>query len=598
MSGGPLLEEGRTMSEILEPLRSGNAADYASEKHDDALINKVALELASTGGQKLATYEKAPDSLIGRYGLVTVNGIAKIPEGVVNAVKHNIDNPMSALGTIGMGAGMAVALKAVLPEAGPAGRIAGLALGAYFTYKAAEPVIGAYKLAGAATTLKEIDQAATQIGNAGGTFIVDSAIAGIGYKAGSALATKVLAMPQLSGYVQARHNFYEGLGNKFADSLGVAPLDAHAHHHHGVIPPYLLDELSLRNPQNSDFLSTRNKTIEIDKHSSPMNPRSQQDFKGAREVYDAQGQEVQPGKKVRFEGDKPSGNIEADRAYEYTGEVRDFYLKEFGRNGIDGKGMKYVSTVNYGQNFENAFWDGKQMTYGRPGPDSPFKTFVLRDIAAHEIAHGVTEMEAKLRYHGQAGALNESHSDVFGALVEQYTKKQTADKASWLMGEGIWKENVKGRALRDMANPGTAYNDPAIGRDPQPAHMDKYIKTWSDNGGVHLNSGIPNKAFVNFAKAVGGNAWEKPGQIWFEARRVSGSNPSFSQFAQHTIDVATKLGHSGEVPKLEAAWKSVGVTPNINIGDVLTPGAGGGAEVVSSLGGQWLKNIVAKKKAG
>lgn len=588
------------MSEIFEPLRSENAATNASDKHDDALISKVAQEMTASG-MKLAAYEKAPDSLIGRYGLVTVNGIAKVPEGVVNAVKHNIENPMAALGTIGMGAGMAVVLKTVLPEAGPAGRIAGLALGTYFTYKAAEPVIGAYKLAGNATTMKELDQASTMLGNAGGTFIVDSAIAGIGYKAGSALATRMLAMPQMASFNQAKANFYDGIGNKVADAMGVKPLNSHLHHHHeGVIPPYLLDDLAARNPHNSDFLSTRAKIQEIESKSGPMNPRNNVDNKGAIEVYDAQGKEVQPGQRARFEGEKPTGNSEVDRAYEYTKEIREFYKNEFGRNSIDGKGMKMVSTVNYGQNFENAFWDGKQMTYGRPGKDSPFKTFVLRDIAAHEVAHGVTEMEAKLRYYGQAGALNESHSDVFGALVEQYAKKQTADKASWLMGEGIWKDNIQNaRALRDMANPGTAYNNPAIGKDPQPAHMDKYVKTWGDNGGVHINSGIPNKAFVNFSKSVGGFAWEKPGQIWFEARKLSGSNPSFSQFAQHTIDAAGKLGYSGEVPKLEAAWKSVGVTPDLKIGDILTPGAGGSGEAaVSTLGGQWLKSILSKKKAG
>ncbi len=567
------------MEEFTE-LRSSEAKNDTS--NNDALINKVALEMA--GGQRadLMTFEKAPDSAISRYGLVTVKGISKVPEGVLNAVKHNIENPLDALGTVAMGAGMAIGLKAILPSGGPAGRIAGVALGAYFTYKAAEPIIDAYQKAGSATTMSQLDAAATQIGNTGGTFIVDSAIAGIGYKAGSYAANKMFAMPQMQGFVKARDGFYNNMGAKLSDSMGITSSADISHvrfggpHTHGLLPPYLMDELIRRNPQNSDFLSTRNKTHELHDQPSKMSPRSEQDFKGAREVYDAKGREVQPGERARFEGEKPTGNVDVDRAYDYTGEIRDFYLKEFGRNGLDGKGGKFISTVNYGQNFENAFWDGKQMTYGRPGKDSPFKTFILRDVAAHEVTHGITEMEARTRYHGQAGALNESYSDVFGALVEQRARGQNAKDASWLIGEGIWKENVNGKALRDMANPGKAYNDAAIGKDPQPAHMKDYIKTWGDNGGVHYNSGIPNKAFADFAKLADGKAWEAPGQIWFEARRAAGSNPSFGSFAAHTIEAATKLGRSDLVPKLDSAWRGVGVIPDINAVDVLTPGSGGG----------------------
>ncbi|MBX9685217.1 MAG: M4 family metallopeptidase, partial [Candidatus Obscuribacterales bacterium] len=538
--------------------------DFQKESHDDAkagehnnaLINKVALEMANEqrDGKNLLSFANAPSNVFDRYAMVTTQGIAKLPEGVVNAVKHNINHPTEALATIGMGAGMAVALKAVLPEAGPAGKIAGAALGAYFTYKAAEPIIDAYKKAGRATTMQDINVAAVQIGNAGGTFVVDSALAAVGYKAGAGLASRALALPAGKSFVSARDNFYNNVGAKFSDAMGVTPIDSAAslrnlhQHHMGVIPPYMLEEMAKRNPNNGDFLSTRNKTLELQRTGDGIKPRSDGDMHGAREVYDAKGQEIQPGDKARFEGEKVTGNPDVDRAYDYTGDVREFYMKEYGRNSIDGKGMKFVSTVNYGQNFENAFWDGKQMTYGRPGPDSPFKTFILRDVAGHEITHGITEMEANTKYFGQSGALNESYSDVFGALVDQYAKKQTADKASWVVGEGIWQDNVKGRGLRDMANPGTAYNDPAIGKDPQPAHMKNYVKTWGDNGGVHINSGIPNKAFAEFAKAVGGNAWETPGHVWFEARRAAGSNPSFAQFAFQTVEAANKLGKVDEVP--------------------------------------------------
>lgn len=328
-----------------------------------------------------------------------------------------------------------------------------------------------------------------------------------------------------------------------------------------VIPPHLLKEMVNRNPSDPELVKTLNKTTDLQETPIIVRPRVDTGANGDREVYDAQGKEVQPGVKVRFEGEKPTGETEADNAYDYTGLVRDFFKKEFGRNSIDGQGMKFISTVNYGENYENAFWDGSQMTYGRPGPDSPFKSFVILDVVGHEIMHGVTERESNMRYWGQSGALNESMSDVFGELIEQWSKKQTADQADWVIGNGIWKDTVKGRGLRDMLNPGTAYDDPAVGKDPQPAHMKDYWNGWGDNGGVHYNSGIPNRAFATFAKAVGGNAWEAPGHIWYNALKAAGSNPDFASFAHHTVEAAKAMGRADLVQKLEAAWDGVGVKP-------------------------------------
>lgn len=556
-----------------------------SVKGDDALINKVALEMAGTQTNAMDTFQKAPDNAFSRYGMVTAQGLAKTPEGILNAAKHYANDPLAALETVGMGAGMAVVLKAVLPETGPVGKTAALGIAGILTYKAAEPIIDGYKQAGSARSMLDMNNASSQIGNALGVFAVDSVFAVAGYKMGAKFSDKMLATPTGAKFVEARTGMYDKIGAKVSDTLGITAVEAGGlakprHFHpegYGVVPPYMLDELVARNPNNGDFLKTRNRTSDMQNNPGGLRPRNEagQDFQGAREVYDAQGRQQQPGQKARFEGEKPTGNVEVDNSYDFTGDVRKFYVEIHGRNGIDGKGMKYVSTVNYGKNYENAFWDGKQMTYGKPGPDSPFKTFVLRDVTAHEITHGVTEMESNLRYYGQAGALNESHSDVFGALVEQFTKKQTADKGSWLTGEGIWKDHIKGRALRDMKNPGTAYNDPAVGKDPQPGHMKDYVKTWGDNGGVHYNSGIPNRAFTNFAIDMGGFAWEKSGKIWFDARKVAGDNPSFAQFAHHTIESAKKLNMPEAVPKLEKAWESVGVKPDINAKDTHTPGGGG-----------------------
>lgn len=268
--------------------------------------------------------------------------------------------------------------------------------------------------------------------------------------------------------------------------------------------------------------------------------------------------------------------------------VRDFYSTVHSRNSLDGKGMKFIATENFGQNFGNAYWTplNHQMVYGSPGADSAMSTVVLLDVIGHEITHGVTEFEADLKYEGQSGALNEHISDVFGQLIRQWSEKKSAKDADWLIGKGIWKPGIKGVAMRNMLHPGTAFDDPRIGKDTQPAHMKDYAKlpiaARSDWGGVHENCGIPNRAFALFAIDVGGNAWEKPGKIWYAARAAAGSaggattgargcSPSFAQFAYYTVESAKKLGYSKEVPKLEKAWQAVGITPSATETDTLTP---------------------------
>ena len=338
----------------------------------------------------------------------------------------------------------------------------------------------------------------------------------------------------------------------------------------GIIPPYMFEELARRNPDSHQYKDMLNP-----KHAPqtfwPFPPRPGKDYHGDREVYDAQGKSTHPGKKARFEGEPATGKDEVDKAYNFTGEVRSFYKDLYNRNSIDGKGMKFVSTVNYGDNYNNAFWNGSQMTYGKPGESSPFRTFMLQDICGHEITHGVTEQDAHLQYWGQSGALNESISDIFGELIKQHADHQAAKEGHWLVGEGIWKDSVHGRGLRDILHPGTAYDDPKIGKDPQPDKMKDYVQTTRDHGGVHVNSGIPNRAFALFATSVGGNAWEAPGHIWYAARKAAGSNPSFAQFAYQTIEQAKALGCKDDVEKLQKAWEEVGVKPSASEKDIATP---------------------------
>jgi len=221
-----------------------------------------------------------------------------------------------------------------------------------------------------------------------------------------------------------------------------------------------------------------------------------------RTIYDAKTTQNLPGTEVLDEGGQASGDKAVQEAYEYSGNTYDFYSKIFNRNSVDDHGLTLKSTVHFDQNYDNAFWNGQQMIYG---DGQYFQSFtVCLDVVAHELTHGVTQNEAQLVYSGQSGALNESISDVFGSLVKQWSKNQTADQADWLIGAGLFTSAVYGQALRSMANPGTAYDDPAIGKDPQPSDMSGYVDTTDDNGGVHINSGIPNRAFYLASMSLGG----------------------------------------------------------------------------------------------
>jgi Zn-dependent metalloprotease len=173
----------------------------------------------------------------------------------------------------------------------------------------------------------------------------------------------------------------------------------------------------------------------------------------------------------------------------------------------------------------------------------------------------VTGDEAGLVYLGQAGALNESVSDVFGSLVKQYAQKENAGEADWLIGAGLFTSKVHGVALRSLKAPGTAYDDPLLGRDPQPATMAGYVKTSSDNGGVHTNSGIPNHAFYLAATALGGHAWEKAGRIWYETLRDKRlkRTATFAQFARYTVVNAGHFFGAAERRAVAGAWAAVGV---------------------------------------
>lgn len=289
----------------------------------------------------------------------------------------------------------------------------------------------------------------------------------------------------------------------------------------------------------------------------------QSEGKKQRLISTVNNQQELPGKRVRGEGEPPSGDQAVDEAYESLGVVYDFFWDVYERNSIDDEGMPLNGTVHFGTKYNNAFWDGERMVFGDGDGDLLNRFTLSLDVIGHELTHGVTEDEARLIYFNQAGALNESMSDVFGSLVKQYAAKQTAAEADWLIGSGLFTPKVQGVALRSLKAPGTAFDDPILGKDTQPAHMDDFVHTMQDNGGVHINSGIPNRAFYLAATNIGGFAWEKAGRIWYTTMRDSQVRPNtgFLRFARRTVINAGTMYGQGSVEQqaVHDAWQEVGL---------------------------------------
>lgn len=281
-----------------------------------------------------------------------------------------------------------------------------------------------------------------------------------------------------------------------------------------------------------------------------------------RMVYIADGN-MTPGTLARAEGDPKHADKSVNEAYDYSGKTYDFYDQIFKRNSLDGRGMQLISSVHYttssGRPVANAYWNGKQMLYG-DGAAGLFKSFTASlDVVAHELTHGVQSFESNLDYYGESGALNEHFSDVFGILVRQWSKKLTAAKSDWLIGADLMVAAPTRRALRDMENPGTAFtNDPLLGSDDQPAHMRKFYRGTEDDGGVHINSGIPNRAFVLAAKDLGGYAWNAAGRIWYDTMRQLSQNSDFAHFADICRQVAQQHGARSSAA-VDKALKAVGL---------------------------------------
>ncbi|MDX6325573.1 MAG: hypothetical protein QOK15_1927 [Nocardioidaceae bacterium] len=341
-----------------------------------------------------------------------------------------------------------------------------------------------------------------------------------------------------------------------------------------ILPSYLLQQVAFNGsePQRRSALTT----LLLDEgfraaRAAAGGPRGWPGIGSAAEgvvnraIYDAHNTQQLPGTLVRSEGDPDTSDVAVNEAYAGLGDTYRLYAEQYQRDSIDDQGMPLLGTVHYDEAYDNAFWNGSQMVFG-DGDGQLFNRFTISlDVIGHELTHGVTEHEAALAYLGQSGALNESISDVFGSLVKQYASQTTAADADWLIGQGLLTDHVNGVALRSMKAPGTAYDDPVLGKDPQPSTMAGYVVTSSDNGGVHINSGIPNHAFYLVATELGGYAWEKAGRIWYETLLSPGITPKvdFRGFARLTAASAAQLygAASAEAKAVDDAWRAVGVLP-------------------------------------
>jgi len=344
-----------------------------------------------------------------------------------------------------------------------------------------------------------------------------------------------------------------------------------------IIPPYLLDRIAqLDDPSFAPAAAAARKSLLVDRpwrdirvgESAPPTdtptagspatpPRTgitvRRLEEARREIFDAHQLEQLPGEPVDAATSTDPAVIEA---WHGLGHTHDLLREAFSRASIDDNNLHLLATVHFGRDYDNAFWDGERMVFG-DGDGVVFTRMTASlSVIGHELAHGVIQYTASFEYRGQSGALNESVADVFGALVQQHSRNQSVDEATWLIGEGIFTDQVEGNALRSMKAPGTAYDDDVLGKDPQPDHMNNFIDTRDDNGGVHLNSGIPNRAFYLVASAIGGNAWDRAGRIWYDTLTSGTLSPTatFADFAAATIEHA-----GGDAKHVTEAWTTVGV---------------------------------------
>ncbi|GMX66645.1 M4 family metallopeptidase [Paenibacillus elgii] len=335
-------------------------------------------------------------------------------------------------------------------------------------------------------------------------------------------------------------------------------------HKDGFVPQTLLEKLAKEGHEEAKqtlikMEEIKEKKREMTSTAENMITPEQNSRKANREVYDSQNTSQQKYKLVRKEEYPPVSDENVNFAYDYGGKTRDYYLSKLNRNSIDDKGMDLIFNVHFSERMNNAYWDGSQMQFG-DGDGELFTNFTKgSDVIAHELSHGVTQYLNGLEYFGQSGALNEHFSDAIGSAVKQFIKGQTAETADWLIGNEIVGPKFPGKALRSMKEPGTANSF-----DDQPSNMKDYKDLPNDNGGVHTNSGIPNKAFFLVSMGIG---TDQATLIWYAAWRnktLIKKTATFQEAFEAIFKTAQDLSNEGKVTKNAAevvknAFREVGI---------------------------------------
>ena len=323
------------------------------------------------------------------------------------------------------------------------------------------------------------------------------------------------------------------------------------------VPPHVIDRLARCNhcAKTTSHESFRNRTARSAWFDAVSNPSAS----ASRVIYDSEGTWDTRRVLARQEGDPASSRMEVNEAFDYAGKIRDF-LKTWNWNGVDGQGSTMILNVRFGERFMNAFWTGSEIVLGE-GDGQLFLEFGKSlDVLAHEMGHGVVQHTAALDYKGQAGALNEHFADVIGQCVQQWTSLADADNADWLIGNEIMGPALHGEALRSMKAPGTAYDHPNLGVDPQPAHARDYYHGPEDNFGVHINSGIFNRAFYLVAMAIG---TQLAGRVWFQGLQNLWPAAGFEDAKEVLVEAARQLTPKtvpeGTVQTVRLAFRDVGL---------------------------------------
>jgi hypothetical protein len=284
--------------------------------------------------------------------------------------------------------------------------------------------------------------------------------------------------------------------------------------------------------------------------TAPDPPRFAQSGQPRRRVFDGIGGTSLPGTLVREEDGAPAADATAERVFEWLGHAHRFLYDAFGRDSIDGNGAELLAVVHYGTNYANGFWDGRHAVLG-DGDDEAMRSLASTpDVTYKQVMNGFVQHAASFDYQGQAGSLHDAAAIVFALMARQFVLRQPVEAADWRFGAGLL---LPRSGLTVIADPST------------PATWKDFAKAKTDSGGVHANSPIVQHAFFGLAVALGGQAWERAGRVWYDALVDPQLAPdsTFRQFAARTVGAArARFGDAGdEVGATRDAWVAVGIKP-------------------------------------